>query len=631
MDARTTADIDDAFDDSGDRIDDKLSKNGIAATSFYMFMTVLGGHVLVVALGFAVISQGLWKLISHNPSLDVYSAPYLIVLLMAATTAIVYALGVFVAGWRRWSQRLDVVDRSVRAPEEISNSSSRTQILVSPGQSITIDVRALQAGEQNASVPVVDPTARLTVLSVRQIKTRAVALPLVVLLAFPMIFSLMLTNGWMTAQHASTAEIWRVMSRYAQIFMWGGALALTLLVLMALPQWNAETRRLKVVFAALGLMLVLILMAAHGVPPIQTLLAPPANSAVPADLDLFVWLLAIILGLAYASGAIAASAPPSSFVTGTGWRYGGGIAIGVTIPLMICFVLIMPRGKFDLGVSLAQVVWPVVLLIALIAFRSTISNFIPRVRTIKAFGTEWEISDDKIDQQKDLRLPITSFNELMKIVSDLIRRTGRHDTVRILAYTPALGYLARTQEESNALLEALNLRGGRVKIACLQEQELWTWHTMFKNKRTARGVIDCELIKNANLAAERVLRDLEHAGSADPEQKNVFRKSFCELPDYYAFANRDRAVIVVPFSLPQLPMRTQEHLQGLFSGGGFSPEQLRDAEPALIERLLRCETTVKARSLDAMLGGSPVEMFGIVTNNPQIVDYVHKILDAYVR
>ena len=160
----------------------------------------------------------------------------------------------------------------------------------------------------------------------------------------------------------------------------------------------------------------------------------------------------------------------------------------------------------------------------------------------------------------DIRATITSFPELIERLCDLINRTpdpegdpARGDYVRFLASTPALGFLARPENEWWKLKEVLRRDPHKVQITCLDQQDLQLWHELFSGRITDRGKLDAELVGKATCESEHLLEDMTGFFEAS-------RKKWDRLPGYYIFANNRRAIIVAPFFVP-LPVGTPPHGQ----------------------------------------------------------------------
>ena len=179
---------------------------------------------------------------------------------------------------------------------------------------------------------------------------------------------------------------------------------------------------------------------------------------------------------------------------------------------------------------------------------------------------------------------ITSFKALMEKSSHLIKSTEPTEQIRIIAYTPALGFLSRSATEWDRLKEAFRNTKANISITCLDKELLSKWHSNFIGRQTERniGKIDIKLAEMATQQSEKLLEE-----TSNVQAKRV---QWCNLPQYYIVSNNKWAIIVVPFFLPEQDDKYTE----------------------------------KER------GGLPrVDMVGIMTNDTNILNMVNKVHDNY--
>jgi len=198
--------------------------------------------------------------------------------------------------------------------------------------------------------------------------------------------------------------------------------------------------------------------------------------------------------------------------------------------------------------------WPPVIILLAFLFQNQFAAFLSRVRTAEAGPVKLEA--DRIDEaQKSLntwKRTVTTFGEMMGWVCDLLEQTPPDDVVRFLAYTPALGFLTRPEREWRRLYQLL-IRRPNIQFICLEEKELAEWHARFKDKRTARpeGLISEEMTKRSTQLAKFILAGQRR--SSDPCNWPVELK-WPQMPGYYLFANRERALIATPLFFPMNPL-----------------------------------------------------------------------------
>ncbi|MGH8656104.1 MAG: hypothetical protein ACREYE_29740 [Gammaproteobacteria bacterium] len=75
--------------------------------------------------------------------------------------------------------------------------------------------------------------------------------------------------------------------------------------------------------------------------------------------------------------------------------------------------------------------------------------------------------------------PVSSLGDLMVRLGELIMSTTAGDTIRYLAYTPALGFLAETEDQWKSLRKSMASKAAQIDMICLNEAELERWHGEF--------------------------------------------------------------------------------------------------------------------------------------------------------
>ena len=198
----------------------------------------------------------------------------------------------------------------------------------------------------------------------------------------------------------------------------------------------------------------------------------------------------------------------------------------------------------------------VVLILLPILFSRQVQNLFPRVSKVQLpGGVGVEIDKEQIDKQDQImvsgtqwRRSIGNFEVLMKRLCKLIDETPPFETVIFLAYTPAIGFLARPESEWNELYTRL-LRNPNIQFTCLKKDLLKKWHRLFIGEKTARAPdgISLNLADEASRVSQGILLD------KDPVNVRVkpIEKEWNELPGLYLFSNKSRAIVVTPF-VPQL-------------------------------------------------------------------------------
>jgi hypothetical protein len=271
--------------------------------------------------------------------------------------------------------------------------------------------------------------------------------------------------------------------------------------------------------------------------------------------------------------------------------------------LLLCMlvVLVAPEGTqwvHEALTILSTNAWLIAFFAVVLIWRPQITRLLPRVQKAELpGGAKFEI--DKIDElQRSLnpwKKTVSRFADLMQWVAELIEETGEEDTVKFLAYTPALGFLTRPDKDWRRLHKLL-IERNNVQIICLRQTDLEKWHQSFLNKRTVRpeGIISQALIKKANNVSELLLSDKRR--QYNPSVKPVIEKSWDQMPGYYLFANSKRAIIAAPLFLPGDPKKGQ----------------VQD-------------------DADGYLRNTPVKMLGFESNDNWTVWMVNEVCDHYAR
>lgn len=176
-------------------------------------------------------------------------------------------------------------------------------------------------------------------------------------------------------------------------------------------------------------------------------------------------------------------------------------------------------------------------------------------------------------QIHDIRATISSFSELIERVCVLADSATTEDPLYIIAYTPALGYLALPPPFSARYAKAITAKssstppGTKTKMICLERDELKKWHDSFVGKRTHRGLITQHEANLATTEAEEVVEticrphpeesrhmpaDTQAAQGAQAVDTFVYRTSMNKMPGFYVFFTERRAIVVNPLFIPYL-------------------------------------------------------------------------------
>lgn len=160
-----------------------------------------------------------------------------------------------------------------------------------------------------------------------------------------------------------------------------------------------------------------------------------------------------------------------------------------------------------------------------------------------------------LEQLWEMRRAIRSFAELIDRIEDLAKSATPDNPLRIVAYTPAVGYLAQPNEDWLRFKAAVARHAGAgeptSQIVCLKQQDLATWHNRFVGRVTLRGKLTSTDCTSATTAAEGLATALQqNAQYGAAAATNVCRLPSDFLPGYYLFFTKRRALIVVPLFFP---------------------------------------------------------------------------------
>src|SRR5205085_8340161 len=102
---------------------------------------------------------------------------------------------------------------------------------------------------------------------------------------------------------------------------------------------------------------------------------------------------------------------------------------------------------------------------------------------------------------QDLLKTINDFPTLISKICEMADEATNLEPLQILAYTPALGYLAEPPASWHKLFSALSATTDngehRAQIICLKNEDLDIWHKLFVGRMTSRGKIDLERAEKA--------------------------------------------------------------------------------------------------------------------------------------
>ena len=217
--------------------------------------------------------------------------------------------------------------------------------------------------------------------------------------------------------------------------------------------------------------------------------------------------------------------------------------------LLTVAILIIMAFQPDLHKFFGALIWPATIFYFIYLFKDEIGKKLSEAKSVSLAGNtaEFEKKMEKGFQSlhDDLKRTITTFSELIDRLCILIRETPPDQTIRFLAYTPALGYLARPESEWFKLEQLLREKSHKIQFTCLNKDQLEKWHDLFVGRNTRRGEINSNMTQSASTCSEQILAEM--VSRCPPK-----RKRWESLPGYYLFSNEDRAIVVAPLFLPSI-------------------------------------------------------------------------------
>jgi len=171
----------------------------------------------------------------------------------------------------------------------------------------------------------------------------------------------------------------------------------------------------------------------------------------------------------------------------------------------------------------------------------------------------------------EIRRTITSFSDLIFRLNKMLNAAKEGETVRMLCYTPSLGYIALDEREFSRFAAAVTGMHPndtpRAEMICLGRHELGEWHELFIGRQTRRKRIEKEDSSQTELHVPKRLGEVTSAvaaaatsrgekivtklttGMNDPTDA-VKRLPPEFMPGYYFFFSNDRAILAAPLYLP---------------------------------------------------------------------------------
>ena len=165
-------------------------------------------------------------------------------------------------------------------------------------------------------------------------------------------------------------------------------------------------------------------------------------------------------------------------------------------------------------------------------------GFIISIVTLVAFALT-------IQQLRDFQNRITSFKDLLKRVEYISGLSSADDKLHVIAYTPAVGFLAQPKRDwnrmRNSMLAVDEDEKHKTRVVVLNETLLKQWHDKFIGRRTLAGTVSVADADGSQIEAMKI----KSALGCD-----YIELDYESLPGYYCFFTSSRAIIATPMFLP---------------------------------------------------------------------------------
>ncbi len=159
-----------------------------------------------------------------------------------------------------------------------------------------------------------------------------------------------------------------------------------------------------------------------------------------------------------------------------------------------------------------------------------------------------------IQQLRDFQSRISNFAQLLERIVEMGKTASRGDPMYIIAYTPAIGYLAERhilwEKVAKAIIGIEEDEAGervcKTKIITQPMTSLAKWHDQFVGRKTKRrGRVEAAQTARATEEAARIKTAIIAC-----DRSCYIEVPFEILPGYYCFFTSRRALIVAPLFLP---------------------------------------------------------------------------------
>jgi hypothetical protein len=152
----------------------------------------------------------------------------------------------------------------------------------------------------------------------------------------------------------------------------------------------------------------------------------------------------------------------------------------------------------------------------------------------------------------DIRTTINSFPHLVDRIELLAKKATADNPLFIISYTPSIGYISLSDVLWKKYSHAVTNVAQKVKMVCLNDEDLDKWHKQFVDRKTDRFEKVTEANANeATVQAEKIIEIIEAKARIDKDDEEcVYRVKLDILPGYYTFFTKEKSIIVCPLFFP---------------------------------------------------------------------------------
>jgi hypothetical protein len=159
----------------------------------------------------------------------------------------------------------------------------------------------------------------------------------------------------------------------------------------------------------------------------------------------------------------------------------------------------------------------------------------------------------------DIKQTIHTFRDMIERVCELIKTTESNDRVKIVAYTPTTGCFAVQEPVWNKLWALLQSPEYSIDMVCLSMEDIKIWYQNYLSEINNQSKID-QMLQETDV----IFKSFENLKSVDLKKLRTLKtRKWEQLPGFYIFCNRKKAIITTPFFMPNIKNGNILHKSGI--------------------------------------------------------------------